>query len=165
MEVCIDSNKFLTFCLSEKNYGFPILNVSEVIVMPHITPIPKTPAYMEGVINLRGKIIPLIDLSKALNMPACQYGKETCVIIVKMGNENAPKPMGFIVDCVSEVFEISNENIETPPSYGDIASNDDFLLGIGKIKEKIIMLLDINKILSDSESTDFLKDDFSTVLT
>lgn len=153
------SQKFLAFYLDEKNYAFQILKVNEVIQLPDITPMPKTAEYMKGVMNLRGQIIPIIDLRLALNMEKVEYDKQTCVIIVKMEVGNLEKMVGFIVDCVSEVFEIETANIELPPSYGEKLNND-FLRGIGKVKDKIVMLLDIDKILArDIES--FLLEDLA----
>lgn len=142
-----DSHNFLAFYLDNKNYGFPILRINEVIVLPEITPMPKTPAYMKGVINLRGQIIPIIDLRLALNMEEVEYDKQTCVIIVKIQLKDSEKMVGFIVDCVSEVFEILANEIEIPPNYGKNCDNG-FLKGIGKVKDKIIMLLNIDEILS-----------------
>lgn len=152
------SQNFLAFYLDNKNYGFPILKVNEVIVLPEIIPIPKTPPYMKGVINLRGEIIPIIDLRLALKMAEVEYDKQTCVIIVKMHLQNSEKMVGFIVDCVSEVFEILASEIETPPNYGEKLDNA-FLKGIGKVKDKIIMLLDIDEILSRKDSESFILGD------
>lgn len=149
------SQKFLAFYLNQKNYAFPILKVNEVIVLPEITPIPKTPKYVKGVMNLRGQIIPILDLRLALEMENAEYDKQTCVIIVKMQVQNFEKMIGFIVDCVSEVFEILASDIEKPPSYGEDLDNE-FLRGIGKVKDKIIMLLDIDKILSINDSETFM---------
>lgn len=158
------SQNFLAFYLDGKNYGFPILKVNEVIVLPEITPMPKTPEYMKGVINLRGLIIPIIDLRLALHMEKVEYDKQTCVIIVKMQIQNSEKMVGFIVDCVSEVFEINAENIEMPPTYGEKLDND-FLKGIGKVKDKIIMLLDIDKILSKNDTEALIHCELETSLT
>lgn len=145
------SQKFLAFYLNEKNYAFPILKVNEVIVLPEITLMPKTPEYVKGVMNLRGQIISILDLRLALKMETSEYDKQTCVIIVKMLMQNSEKMVGFIVDCVSEVFEILASDIEKPPSYGEDLDNE-FLRGIGKVKDKIVMLLDIDKILSKNDS-------------
>ncbi len=147
------SQNFLAFYLNGKDYAFPILKVNEVIVLPEITPIPKAPSFMKGVINLRGQIIPIIDLRVALNMEETTYDKQTCIIIVKLEINNYEKFVGFIVDSVSEVFEINTTDIEQPSQY---VAND-FLSGIGKVKDKIIMLLNINEILpqSDTESLMF----------
>lgn len=158
------SQNFLAFYLNEKNYAFPILKVNEVIVLPEITPMPKMPAYMKGVINLRGKIIPIIDLKLALNMNEVEYNKQTCVIIVKMQMCNAEKLVGFVVDCVSEVFEISAIDIENPPNYGE-KLNDDYLRGIGKVKGKIVMLLDIDKILYKENPEELLLMDLDVCMT
>lgn len=148
------SHKYLAFCLNEKNYAFSILKVNEVIVLPEITPMPKTPPYLRGVINLRGQIIPIIDLRLALGLEEVQYDKQTCIVIVKMKLSEGEKLVGFIVDSVSEVFEIQATDIESPPNYGE-RLDDDFLSGIGKVRDKIVMLLDIDKILA-SEAQDFL---------
>ncbi len=156
------SQNFLAFYLNKKNYAFPILKVNEVIVMPEITPMPKTPEYMKGVINLRGLIIPIIDLRLALNMEKVEYDKQTCVIIVKMQIKNQEKMVGFIVDCVSEVFEILSSEIENPPHYGEKLDNE-FLRGIGKVKNRIIMLLDIDKILSKNDTELFVNCELETV--
>lgn len=156
------SQNFLAFYLNGKNYAFPILKVNEVIVLPDITPMPKTPEYMKGVMNLRGQIIPIIDLRLALNMDNVEYNKQTCVIIVKMQIENFDKMVGFIVDCVSEVFEIQSSDIEAAPNYGEKLDND-FLKGIGKVKDKIIMILDIDKILSKSDTDTFMLCDLESM--
>lgn len=151
----VASQNFLAFYLNEKSYAFPILKVNEVIVLPEITPMPKAPKYMKGVINLRGLIIPIVDLRLALNMDEATYGQQTCVIIVKMQINNYEKFVGFIVDCVSEVFDIPVSDIEKPPKYGE-NSDDEFLKGIGKVKDKIIMLLDIDKIISKKDAEAFV---------
>lgn len=156
------SQKFLAFYLNGKNYAFPILKVNEVIVLPEITPMPKTPEYMKGVINLRGLIIPIIDLRLALNMGKAEYDKQNCVIIVKMQIQNFEKLVGFIVDSVSEVFEIDASNIEIPPNYGEKIDND-FLRGIGKVKDQIVMLLDIDEILSRNDAEGFINCNLETV--
>jgi purine-binding chemotaxis protein CheW len=135
-----NSHEFLAFYLNGKNYAFQILKVNEVIVLPEITPVPKSPDYMKGVINLRGQIIPIIDLRVALNIESAEYNEQTCVIIVKMNVDDIEKLVGFIVDCVSEVFEITDNNIENPPDYGK-KNDDGYLKGIGKVKDKIVMIL------------------------
>jgi purine-binding chemotaxis protein CheW len=151
------SQKFLAFYLNKKNYAFQILKVNEVIQLPDITPMPKTPEYMKGVMNLRGQIIPIIDLRLALNMDKTEYNKQTCVIIVKMQIQNL-----FIVDSVSEVFEIEVSNIEPPPNYGEQHDNE-FLNGIGKVKNQIVMLLDIDKILSGNDADTFMLSDLESM--
>lgn len=156
----IVSQKFLAFNLNAKNYAVSILKVNEVIVLPEVIPVPKTPSYMKGVMNLRGQIIPVIDLKLALNIEETEYDQQTCVIIVNMQIKNNVKTIGFIVDFVSEVFEIASTDIENPPSYGE-DENNEFLKGIGKVKDKIIMLLDIDKILSSKDSEEMILDNYT----
>ena len=158
-----ENQKFLAFCINSKNYGFEIIKVSEVIVLPEITPVPKVPYFVKGVINLRGQIIPLIDLALSLGLNSEEYDDETCVIIVMVSSDKGQKLVGFIVDCVSEVFEISATNIEPPSSCGGYV-NDGFLLGIGKVKEKIIMLLDVDKIVSNEDSGGVFENNFEELV-
>lgn len=150
-----NGQNFLAFYLDGENYGFPILKVNEVIVLPKITPIPKSQAHIKGVINLRGQIIPIVDLRAALDMSEVEYGQETCVIVVKVEVDKVEKMVGFIVDSVSEVFEIPASNIEKSSCCGE-ALNNSFLQGIGKVKDKIIMLLDIDKVLSENDKESFM---------
>ena len=154
----VSSHSFLGFYLKGKTYAFPILKVNEVIVLPEIVPMPKTPEYMKGVMNLRNQIIPIIDLGSALGMPEIEYSQETCVIIVKLQLGSSEKLLGFIVDSVSEVFEIKESEIDPPPTYGG-SENNEFIKGIGKLKDRIAMLLDIDKILSKSDENSFLSCD------
>ncbi len=141
--------KFLTFFLGEEEYGLEILRVSEIIGMMSITPIPRTDTYVRGVINLRGKVIPVIDLRLKLGMPAIDATEETCIIVVSVKGA----PMGVIVDKVSEVLDIEGSKIEEPPTFGaDV--NTDFILGIGKSEGRVKLLLDIDKVLSNGEVAD-----------
>lgn len=149
---CEDTNQiFLAFTLNEVNYAFSILKINEVVVLPPIISVPKSPPHMKGVINLRGQIIPIIDLRAALNMKEMEYNDRTCVIIVNFKMQESEKLVGFIVDSVSEVFEISESDIESITEYSS-ESNGNFLKGIGKVKDKTIMLLNIDEILSNNVS-------------
>lgn len=144
-----EGGKFLTFFLSEEEYGLEILRVSEIIGMMPITPIPRVHAHIRGVINLRGKVIPVVDLRLKLGMPSVEATEETCIIVVQVKDS----PMGIIVDKVSEVLDIGAERIEEPPTFGaDV--NTDFILGIGKSEGRVKLLLDIDKVLSTSEILD-----------
>lgn len=154
------SEQFLAFFLNQTLYGLPILQVDGIIGLPVITPLPKSPTYVKGVINLRGQIIPAIDLRLALNMQERDYDEQTCIIVVKISFQNTEKLVGFIVDIVSEVFDILLENIEDPPHYGT-AVDGEFLRGIGKAKDKIIMLLNIGSILEADEAVKLLKANFN----
>lgn len=138
--------KYLTFSLCNEEYGLEILKVREIIGIIHITTVPQTPNFIKGVINLRGKVIPVFDLRLKFGMLKNEYTKETCIIVVNVQE----MLMGIIVDTVSEVLEISDADTEPPPIFGSRIKTD-FILSMGKIKEKVIILLDIDKILSQEE--------------
>ncbi len=138
--------KYLTFVLCDEEYGLGILKVREIIGIQDITPVPQTPDFVEGVINLRGKVIPVVDLRLKFGMPKTDYTKETCIIVVDVDS----LLMGTIVDTVSEVLDIKEGEIEPPPSFGQKVDVG-FILGIGKVNEKVIILLDVDKVLSLEE--------------
>ncbi len=138
--------KFLTFELGSEEYGVEILKVKEIIGIMNITTVPQTPEYMKGVINLRGKVIPVIDLRLKFSMEELGHTQETCIIVVEVNNTL----IGIVVDNVSEVLEIRSEEIEDAPSFGQ-AIDTKFIMGLGKAKGKIIILLDIEKVLSSEE--------------
>ncbi len=138
--------KFLTFVLSSEEYGIEILKVREIIGLMDITSVPQTPDYMKGVINLRGKVIPVIDLRMKFSMQEEAHTQETCVIVVEVNSTS----IGIIVDSVSEVSDIAGEEIENAPKFGqDIDTS--FIMGLGKVKDKIVILLDIDSVLSSDE--------------
>ena len=141
-----DGGKFLTFQLKEEEYGLEILKVREIIGVMDITTVPQTPGYVKGVINLRGKVIPVIDLRLKFGLPSADYGRRTCIIVV---NVNLVE-MGIVVDTVSEVMDIESENIEETPSFG-ASLNTDYILGMGKVGGKVKILLNIDKVLTSSE--------------
>lgn len=138
--------KFLTFALEKEIYGVEILKVKEIICLMDITNVPQTPDYMKGVINLRGKVIPVIDLRLKFSMSEVEHTQETCIIVVEVHNSL----IGVIVDGVSEVMYIKGEEIEDAPSFGQEVDTK-FIKGLGKTKERIIILLDIEKVLSSEE--------------
>lgn len=156
-ETEIRDGKHLVFLLAGNSYGIPILDVSEINGILEITHIPKTPDYIKGIINLRGKVIPVMDLRLKFSMPEKQYDTETCIIIINLTETKNEKQIGIIVDTVSEVFDIPLSEIEPPPDYGNEGENE-FLQGVGKVKDKIIMLLDIKRILSSHEILKLLSD-------
>ena len=151
-EASIHEGKYLTFVLGSEEYGIEIIKVREIIGIMDITTVPQTPDYMKGVINLRGKVIPVIDLRLKFSMSEEEYTQETCVIVVEVNNTH----IGIIVDSVSEVQDISGSEIEEPPVLGK-GVDTNFILGMGKVKEKIIILLDIEKVLT-SEDLDMAKE-------
>ncbi len=138
--------KFLTFILGDEIYGIEILKAREIIGLMDITTVPQTPEYMKGVINLRGKVIPVIDLRLKFSLPEEEHTQETCVIVVEVNDTS----IGLIVDRVSEVSDISGEEIENAPGFGQ-GIDTSFITGLGKVKDKIIILLDIETVLSSEE--------------
>jgi purine-binding chemotaxis protein CheW len=140
--------KYLTFDLADEEYGLEILKVREIIGLMVITPVPRTAEYVMGVINLRGKVIPVIDLRLRFEMESAEATEQTCVIVVDVGNTE----IGIIVDRVSEVLDIPAEQIEDSPVFGANV-NTDFILGIGKRGEDVTILLDIEKVLMNSDLT------------
>lgn len=149
--------KHLIFQLEKRDYGIPILTVNEIMGIMEITPIPRTPNFVKGIINLRGKIIPIMDLRLKFGMQEKEHTGETCIIIVNIRFENNIKQIGIVVDIVSEVVDIPFSEIEPPPQY----SNDirqDCLSGIGKVKDQVVMLLNIEKVIYSEELADILAD-------
>ena len=149
--------KHLIFQLEKRDYGVPILTVNEIIGIMNITPIPKAPSFVKGIINLRGKIIPIMDLRLKFDMPEKEHDDETCIIIVNTMVNNVEKQVGVIVDIVSEVVDIPDDEIENPPQY-DSHSHRDFISGIGKVKDQVVIILDVEKVISD-EMTELLSND------
>ena len=148
----IHEGKYLTFVLGSEEYGIEIIKVREIIGIMDITTVPQTPDYMKGVINLRGKVIPIIDLRLKFSMQEEEHTQETCVIVVEVNNTQ----IGIVVDSVSEVQDINGSEIEEPPDLGQ-GIDTNFIIGMGKVKEKIIILLDIEKVLT-SEDMDMAKE-------
>ena len=139
--------KYLTFFLGDQEYGLEILKVREIIGMVPITPMPRTPSFIKGVINLRGKVIPVIDLRAKFTMAAVEQTEETCIIVVDVNSVE----MGIVVDKVSEVQTIAEADISDSPSFG-VSVDTDFILGIGKQKGKVTVLLDIGRVLTDTDT-------------
>ena len=148
----IAGGKFLTFALAGEDYGIEILKVQEIIGIMNITPIPRTPDYVKGVMNLRGKIIPIVDLRSKFEMEAKEQTEETCIIVVQVARQDREVTMGVVVDRVSEVVDISTSQIENAPSFGS-SVNTDYILGMGKIADRVVILLDVDKVLSSGEIT------------
>lgn len=142
--------KYLTFSLNGEEYGIGILKVKEIIGVMPVTPVPLAPNFIKGVINLRGKVIPIVDLRLKFGMPEAQYTDRTCIIVVEIANSTSRLPMGIVVDSVSEVLNIKAADIEETPSFGG-AIKTEYILGIGKMDGGIKILLDIDKVLSSEE--------------
>jgi purine-binding chemotaxis protein CheW len=138
--------KYLTFFLAGEEYGLEILKVQEIIGMMSVTPVPRTPVFIRGVINLRGKVIPVVDLRQKFGMAAIEQTEETCIIVVRAQGVE----MGLVVDKVSEVLNIATQDIDDVPSFGAEVTMD-YLLGIAKTEGRVRLLLDIDKVLSTQE--------------
>ena len=144
------SSKYLTFAVSKERYGIEILAVQEIISVTGITKVPRCPDYIKGVINLRGRIIPVIDLRLKFGLKSIPYDEKTCIIVVRISRDNQVVTVGVIVDTVLEVIDFSPEEIEDAPNYGtQIDSN--FLTGMGKRADTLNILVDIQKILTSAE--------------
>lgn len=146
----ISGGKFLTFALGGEEYGIPIQKVKEIIGIMDITNVPRTPQFIKGVINLRGKIIPVMDLRLKFGLEERAYNQRTCIVVVEIHMTDTKRMMGIVVDTVSEVVNIQKGEIEPPPQYSSHEDNE-FLIGMGKVKGKVILLLDIEQVLSSEE--------------
>lgn len=143
--MAITDEKLLTFSLGEEGYGVSILKVKEIIGMLDITPVPRTPDFIKGVINLRGKIIPVMDLRVKFGMEEKEYNERTCIIVVEVKLKGIERLLGVVVDMVSEVVTMTADQVEPPPEYG-MKLEHNFILGIGKIKERVVIILDIDEV-------------------
>lgn len=139
--------KYLTFSLAEEEYGIGILKVKEIIGMITITAVPQTPSHVKGVINLRGKVIPVIDLRLKFGMPTMGYTERTCIIVIEISKDDGHILIGILVDSVSEVLNIKRADIEDTPNFGT-RLNTDYILGMAKTGGKIKILLDIDKVMN-----------------
>jgi purine-binding chemotaxis protein CheW len=142
--------KYLTFSLSEEEYGIGILKIKEIIGMMPITTVPQTPDFVKGVINLRGKVIPVVDLRLRFKMDVKDYTERTCIIVVEIEEKSGTILMGIVVDSVSEVLNIKADEIEETPTFGT-KLNTDYILGMAKMEGGVKILLDIDQVLSAEE--------------
>ena len=138
--------KYLTFTLAEEEYGISILKVKEIIGMMPITPVPQTPDFIKGIINLRGKVIPVIDMRMKFDMGTVEYTERTCIVVVEVGSNSGTIFIGIVVDSVSEVLNIKAEEIEKTPAFG-CQLDTGFILGMAKTEAGVKILLDINRVL------------------
>jgi len=139
--------KYLTFALAEEEYGIGILKVKEIIGMMPITSVPQTPEHVKGVINLRGKVIPVVDLRLKFGMEEMEYTERTCIIVVEITGQGGTVLIGIVVDSVCEVLNIKAEDIEDTPTFGT-KFNTDYILGMAKMEGGVKILLDIDRVLS-----------------
>jgi purine-binding chemotaxis protein CheW len=144
--------KYLTFALAQEEYGIGILKVKEIIGMMSVTHVPQTPDFVKGVINLRGKVIPVVDLRLRFGLEAAAYTERTCIIVVEVAGANGSVMMGIVVDAVSEVLNIRGSDIENTPAFG-VKLDTDFILGMAKAAGGIKILLDIDRVLNSEDLT------------
>ena len=145
-------NKFLTFELGKETYGLEILNVREIIGMMDITAVPQTPSFVKGLINLRGKVIPVVDLRLKFGLPEHDYTDRTAIIVVEIETAAGAAQMGIVVDTVSEVAGITADQIEQTPNFGTRLKTE-YIIGMAKVKKTVIILLDIGHVLTDEDLT------------
>lgn len=146
------TGKYLTFLLGREEFAIQVLKVREIMGIQDITAVPQTPAYVKGVINLRGKVIPVVDLRLKFCLPEMEYTQRTCIIVVQVQAGSVSLPTGIVVDEVSEVLNLTAGDIEDTPDFGDDgASAASYLLGMAKVKGKVKILLDIDRVLSSQE--------------
>ncbi len=145
-----NEGKYLTFALANEEYGLEILKVREIIGYINVTAVPQTPHYVKGVINLRGQVIPVVDLRAKFGIEATEVTEETCIIVVETTESGHKSSTGIVVDRVQEVLDIAGSNIEETPQFG-ASVNTDFILGMGKVGESVKILLDIDKVLSNMD--------------
>ena len=138
--------KFLTFTLGNEEYGLPVLKVREIIKVMDITQVPQVPSYVLGVINLRGKVIPVIDLRRKFGFAAAERTERTCIIVVDVEVSAVRVMMGIVVDSVSEVLNVSGSEMEETPDFGGRATTD-YILGLAKVKGTVKILLDLDRVL------------------
>jgi len=141
-------NQYLTFMLSGEEYGVDILTVQELRGWENTTPIPNTPAFVLGVINLRGVVVPIVDLRARFGLADMEYGPTTVVIIVKVEAAGKERVLGIVVDAVSEVYDINKDDMQPPPDM-DGSISIDFVTGLATMDDKMVILLDINKLVNE----------------
>jgi len=145
-----ETGQYLTFVLAEEEFALEIAKVREVLDYPHITRVPRMPDYLCGVINLRGNVVPVVDMRLKFGMSSTQKTVDTCVVIVEADLEGEVVVMGALADSVQEVLDLTEGDIEPPPTMGT-RLNTDFIRGMGKQGERFIIILDIDKVLSKDE--------------
>jgi purine-binding chemotaxis protein CheW len=147
-EPASDAEQFLTFVLGGEEYGVTILQVQGIQGWDRVTPIPNTPEYILGVINLRGAIVPIVDLRRRFGMPAAEFGPTTVVIVVRVASGGKERTLGLVVDAVSEVCNVSAEARKPAPDFGS-GIKTDFVKGLATVENRMVILLDIDRLVSE----------------
>ncbi len=157
-KVVAHGGKYLTFKLAEETYGLDILQVQEIIGLLPVTHVPRTPNFVRGVINLRGKVIPVIDTRIKFGIETIEDTELTCIIVLQLEQDDKFLTMGIVVDEVSEVNDLDEKQIDPPPTMGT-AIETDFITGLAKVEKSVIMLLNMNKAFSTLELEDLKKEE------
>ena len=146
----VRAGKYLTFQLAKEEFGIRVMKVREIMGLQEITAVPQTPMHIKGVINLRGKVVPVVDLRLKFGLDAAEYTQRTCIIVTQVQGESGSILMGIVVDGVSEVLSLTAQEIEDTPDFGEAIAGG-YLLGMAKVKGKVKILLDIDRVLSTSD--------------
>lgn len=150
IEEAATAGKFLTFDLAAEHYGLPILRVQEIVGLLPVTRVPRLPSFVAGVVNLRGRIIPVVDLRQAFGMERAEATERTCIVIVGVERDSGATTMGVMVDAVSEVVDLAADAVEDTPEFGT-GVDTSFISGVGRIEDGVVLLLDIDRVLSGNE--------------
>jgi purine-binding chemotaxis protein CheW len=150
LQEALDETQYLSFALAGEEYAIGILRVREILEYDTLTVVPQTPPCIRGVINLRGSVVPVVDLAVKLGLPATPITKRTCIVIVEVDLDGTPTVMGVMADAVSQVMDLAPQDIEAPPAFGTQVRVD-YLRGMGKIGKKFVLLLDIDRVLGAAE--------------
>jgi len=142
----LSTDQYLTFLLGQEEYGVDILRVQEIKGWERATEIPNTPDYIRGVMNLRGTVIPIVDLRRRFDLAAADYTNTTVVIVLRIEGDNGTRTMGFVVDAVSDVYNVAPENVQPAPDFG-ARVNTQFIKGLAAVDEKMVILLDIDRLI------------------
>jgi purine-binding chemotaxis protein CheW len=142
-----DSAQFLTFQAGDETFAIEILDVKEIIEIESITKVPMMPSFIAGIINLRGRVVPVVDLSKRLGRRHSEISKKTCIVLVEVSHDDDGQTVGMMVDEVNEILEINESHTQPPPDFGSDLPTD-FIRAMGRVDEKFMILLDVNHVLS-----------------
>jgi purine-binding chemotaxis protein CheW len=145
-----EDNQYLTFIMADEEYGVDILRVQEIRGWDSVTPLPNTPDYIKGVINLRGTIVPIVDLRRRFGLETVEYGPTTVVIVLRVTSQSGDRIMGIIVDAVSDVYSLGEDAMKPPPDFGSVVSID-FVSSLATVDEKMIIVLDIDHLMNAEE--------------
>src|SRR5690554_909493 len=146
----VDHQQYLTFSLSKEMFAVGIQRVREIIEYDNVTTVPMMPRFVKGVINLRGSVVPVIDLSARFGRGVSEIHRRTCIVIIEIEHENTEQELGVVVDAVSEVLDIFSNEIESPPAFG-ANIRADFISGMGKVNGRFVILLNVDKVLAVEE--------------